>query len=93
MAKRAVAAPPPSFIVRNPKCQNYKFAGRYLNLKLLAKHLGINHGYMSRIMSGERTPSVAYALLIANALHLSLDEFVEAVRERKANPTPRLIPF
>ena len=41
----------------------------------VAKKVGVNQGYISRVESGEREPTVTIALKICDALDLDINDF------------------
>lgn len=84
MASLHHAVGPRAYLEEQHTAQSIRLAGRYINLKHMAAEEGFDHSYLSRIMSGERTPSVAYYKRIADALLMPLDELMEAIAERKA---------
>lgn len=71
MAKRRVAGPT-KCLDENPSSQSIRLGGRFINLARLAER-GLDHGYVSRILSAERTPSIPYATKLAKELGI-LDE-------------------
>ncbi|MGI9437854.1 MAG: helix-turn-helix transcriptional regulator [Geminicoccaceae bacterium] len=51
---------------------------RGLTQKALAKKVGVDSNYLSRIERGTRTGSVAFLRKVANALEVKLDDLVPA---------------
>jgi transcriptional regulator with XRE-family HTH domain len=75
---------PRAYLTDRVTHQSVKLAGRYVDLKALAEGEGLDHGYVSRIMSGERTPSIPYLLKIAAGFKMSVDNLLTAIDERRA---------
>lgn len=71
MAKQR-AAGPTKCLDDNPSSKSIRLGGRFINLMRLAEH-GFDHGYLSRILSEDRVPSVAYAMKLATALGIVTD--------------------
>lgn len=44
------------------------------NLTQLAKVIGVDHSYMSRIAGGHRTPSLSTSRMLAEALDMTIDD-------------------
>lgn len=65
MSPRLLA--PTRCLEENPSAKSIYLGGRPINLTRLAEY-GMDHGYLSYILSGERTPSVAYGKKIAKCL-------------------------
>lgn len=60
-----------------------RFAGRFINISHLSTELGMDNGYVNRVLSGKRIPSVAYATRIAEALGLDYISFIKEVSFRR----------
>jgi transcriptional regulator with XRE-family HTH domain len=60
------------------------FAGRYVKLSELSRQFMLDHSYLSRILSGQRYPSLKYALRVAEALDMGLEEFLAELDKKKA---------
>lgn len=73
-----------SYFEDRPSPQSVKLGKRYVNISALSRGLNRDHGYLSRILSGHRTPSVPFLLEIANALDLTMDELLLLISERAA---------
>lgn len=71
MAKQR-AAGPTKCLDDNPSSKSIRLGGRFINLMRLAER-GLDHGYLSRILSGERVPSVPYAMKLATELGILTD--------------------
>ena len=80
---------PSAYLEEHPNAKSVRFGGRYIDLLRLAHVEGLDHGYLSRILAGQRTPSIAYARRIAAALRMSLEDFLEAVDDRKQERSGR----
>lgn len=63
--KRPLA--PTRCLESNPSAKSIYLGGQPINLMRLAEY-GMDHGYLSYIISGERTPSVAYGKKVAKCL-------------------------
>lgn len=61
---------------RHPTAQSIRFNGKYINLKEMSRLHDLDHGYLSRIFNQKRIPSIAYAKVIAKALHMQYDDFI-----------------
>lgn len=66
MSKKRLLAPT-RCLEDSPSAKSIWLGGRPINLMRLAEY-GMDHGYLSYILSGERTPSVAYGKKIAKCL-------------------------
>lgn len=53
------------------------FNGEAINLSEISRKTGINVTTLSRIFNGKRNPSLDKAVVIADALNISLDTFTE----------------
>lgn len=56
-----------------PTRKSIRLGGRFISITRLCEY-GMDHGYLSYILSGERTPSVAYGKKVAKCLGLYNDE-------------------
>lgn len=75
---------PKGCLQEKPTAQSILFAGKYINLKEVARQQGIDESYLSRIFSGKRPlPRADYAMRIAKALGLGLEELIHAIEARK----------
>lgn len=45
----------------------------------LAQEMGLDHSYISRLVSGHRTPSLEVAVVLAQKFHLPLAELAEVL--------------
>jgi transcriptional regulator with XRE-family HTH domain len=54
-----------------------RFAGRHVNLSELSRMFMLDQSYLSRILSGKRKPSWTYAIRIAEALDMGLEQFLD----------------
>lgn len=63
----------------HPTSQSVRFAGMAINLSRIQRAMSppLDHSYLSRIFAGERTPSTAYARMLAAALGMTLQSFLE----------------
>ncbi len=57
-------------------------AGKVVNVYALAQTTGMDQGYLSRILSRKRRPRIDYAMRIAQALDMGLEDFLVAIDER-----------
>lgn len=69
----------------NPTSQSVRLCGRWVNLSELARNEGLDHGYLSKIFAGERVASTTYNRRIARGLHMTMDDLLEALDDRKAD--------
>lgn len=65
--------------VKQPSRYHIQVMGRYVNLSAIARVLGMDVSYISRIMSGQRSPSIKTAQRLANLFGVSLQEFVDYI--------------
>lgn len=81
---------PQAFIETKPTSQSCWFGSRFINVSQLAKHCHIDRSYLSRVLSGARTPSIHYSRTVALALKMDINAFVEAceIATRNGNFTP-----
>lgn len=66
-----------------PTHQTVRLSGTPINLSALSRKTGMDLSYLSRILSGDRTPTVVYAEQIAQALGMDLEPLLAAIRARK----------
>lgn len=76
-----MASESPCFEV-NPTAQTVYLGTMALNLTGIAVVTGLTQGYLSRIFSGERTPTLPVAKKIAKALNMNLQELVELLEKK-----------
>lgn len=74
---------PKAFIQAKPTPTSIKLAGVYINLRELSRHLGCDHGHLSRVFNSKRGPSMRMAARIALTLNMTIDEFVTAIAVRR----------
>lgn len=67
----------------NPTTQSVYLRGVAINMHAIHRVCGVDISYLSRIFSGERNPTLPYARRIAGAIGLTLDDFVDAIEERR----------
>jgi len=67
-----------------PTNKSILFMGRYINLQRVAEATRLDHGYLSYIFQGKRTPSVDVFELIAGAMGMTMDGLRLGIRERKS---------
>ena len=78
-------APPRRYREDHPKRGvSVTLGGHTLNLTELARGLKADHGYLSKVLSGRRTPSLPFAEKLAEALGWDLTSLMQAIRERHA---------
>ena len=68
-----------------PTSKSVLFAGRYISLSGISRNQNIDQSYLSRVFSGERTPSLAHARKLAAVLGMGLEAFLEALDEKIKN--------
>ena len=79
----AIARGPKSCIEYHPDTRSVMLGGRYINITLLADVMKCDHGYLCRILRGERTPSIPFLRRMADALSMTgTDELLAAIDER-----------
>lgn len=75
---------PKRYLAHRVTRQSVKILDRYVNLAELALGEGLDHSYVSRILSGERVnPSLDYLTRIAKGLGMSLDVLLYAIEQRR----------
>lgn len=79
-----VAGPQAYLLRTKPDGRHVRFGGRYINLSELSASEGLSHGYLTRVISGERTPSLTYLKRVAEALGMELADFLDAVEVLKS---------
>lgn len=75
---------PTKCIDTEPNAQTIKLAGRYVNLKRIARAGPFNRSYISYILSGKRCPSTKFFKRLATCLGMTMDDLLQAIEERKA---------
>lgn len=78
-----VTGPPLAFIVEKPHPNTVSFGGRFVNVMALATAQGISHSHASRVMAGTKVPSVDVVTRLAGALGMTMDDFIQAIHDRK----------
>jgi transcriptional regulator with XRE-family HTH domain len=74
---------PISCLEHKPTHKTIRLGGRYISLTLIEREMGLDHGYVSYIFSGKRIPSIPYAEKLADALGMTLDDLLWAIRQRR----------
>lgn len=82
---------PRAYLESRPSSQSIRLGGRYINLSRMAEDEGFDHSYLSRIMCGERTPSVPYLTRIAECLSMTRDDLLTAIDIRKEELRDKLL--
>lgn len=75
--------PPHTFLQHRITSQSIRFGGRYINLTQLATFAHVDKGYVSRILRGIGSPSLDILVVLAGALHMTLDDFYRAIKQRR----------
>lgn len=83
MATTRSGVGPKAYLEDHPTQQTIRLCGRYINIARLATDQNLDHSYVSRILAGERNPSLDYFRRIADALMMGTDELIEGIRDRK----------
>lgn len=60
-----------------------------LSIRQLAAHVGVHHGYVARIETGERSPSADYLQKIAELFNLDATELLEYIGIKPSNVLPQ----
>ena len=63
--------------------QSISFGGKFINQSVLSRLTGISQSYISRMLSGERSPDLQRAVSLASAMDMSIEEFLDAIEKRK----------
>lgn len=75
--------PPRRYLVPKPTLQTVHIGGYPLNLLAIAEDKGLDHGYLSRVLSGERVPSLPYLQNVCAILGWSMDDLLKAIDQRR----------
>jgi hypothetical protein len=78
----ALPLPPKPLRELKPSRQSVKLGGQCINLVRLSETMQVDHGYLSRVMRGDRVPSLPYAEAVAAALGWTLQQLMDAIRQR-----------
>lgn len=73
-------------IEAHPTPRTIQLGGVYVSIRAIGRLTGVDHAYLSRMLSGKRDParmSLGLAMQIAGALGLSLDDFIQALYDRQ----------
>lgn len=81
---------PTRYLTETSTHQTVKLAGRHINLTKLAEGEGLSLSYVSRIIRGERTPSITYLRRIAVGLGMGMEGLLEAIDEAKQDQIAEL---
>lgn len=54
-----------------------------VNRSKLARETGLTTSFVSRVLNGERTPSLKSVRLLARAMGITVDEFINGLPEKK----------
>lgn len=81
---------PRAYLEDHPTAYSVRLGGRYINLQRLANEENFNHSYLSRIVSGDRTPSLPYYQRLADALQMELQDLIDAIADRKVEIKAKL---
>lgn len=78
-------------IATRPNTRTVRLAGVFVSLSSLYKETGIAISFLSRILAKKKNPSVINTRKIAEALGVSVDEFLD-IMDNHTPPKPH-IPF
>jgi transcriptional regulator with XRE-family HTH domain len=81
MASNGARVGPTNCLEKRPTTQSVYFGQEFINLSLIAVTTGISISALSMIFSGKRTPRVANAKRIAQALGMNVGKFLGALEE------------
>lgn len=73
----------PNCIEKHPTTQSVQLLGRYINLSALSRATGLTPSHLSRVVRGQRTPSVPVLFAMAEALGINMEELAAALRKKK----------
>lgn len=87
---RKASGVPTRCLEDHPNCKTIRLAGRYISLAKLEDNYGLDHGYVSYILQGKRTPTLTYAKNIAIGLGIldcdgkpDVNGLITAIADRK----------
>lgn len=76
----------------HPNSKSIRLSGRFINMAEIERTFELDHGYVSYILQGKRTPSISYAKRLAKALGMFDEEgqpdvngLMKAIAERVAD--------
>lgn len=89
--ERTATGIPTRCLEEKPTSKTIRLAGRYISLAKLDSECNLDHGYVSHILLGRRTPTLTYAKSIARGLGMldsegnpDVNGLIRAIEERKA---------
>lgn len=76
---------PTKCVVETPHVYHIQFGGEFINLRELSEVSNVDHGSLSRILSGRTAnPRTNTLQRIAKGLGMSMEDVLEAIARRKA---------
>jgi transcriptional regulator with XRE-family HTH domain len=79
---------PSGCLVYDPNPHSVRFAGKYINISAIARSQRLSQSYVSKLLSGKRSPSIRVAKKVAAALGMGLEDLLEAI-EQRTNDSPK----
>ena len=70
-------------VVEKPCADNIFFNGQFISIGAISRSQNLDGSYISRILAGNRNPTMTYAIKIASALGITVDTLYHAIQERK----------
>jgi transcriptional regulator with XRE-family HTH domain len=71
-------------IEKNPTSKTVWFGGKPINERAIARAQALDQSYVSRVFTGDRTPSIKNARKIAAVLGMGLEDFLEELDKHVA---------
>lgn len=71
-----------SCILPAPTKQSTFFGGKPISQAAIARAANIDKGYLSRVLLGKQNPSIKVAVKIAQALEMTLPQFISILEEK-----------
>lgn len=92
MPRQSRSGSPTRCLEANPTSHSIRLGGRFISMAEIERQFDLDHGYISYILQGKRTPSIPYAKRLAKALGMFDEEgepdvngLMKAIEERVAD--------
>jgi len=73
----------PTFVHEKPHKHSVVVCGKAVNMTAMARSIGIDNTYLSRILAGKRRPSVDVFIHIAESIGVDVYELLRDIAARK----------